>query len=236
MAIAFVSGSFAHSETGNSGSDRTLAFAQAVSAGSLLVCAVATFNEAGLGVSDSINGVWTQVGTYITSAGQRLSLWYFPNSAAGTPTVTVSPDGTAYISFAIHEYTGAMTVAPLRSSSTNTGLSTTPSSGSVTTTAGELSFAAYCQVDTALSSATVASPYTIRENYLATSVEGLGTADDVAAPGDEAATFTLSNSVNWLAFGASFKAAPATAKLFRTGNLSGLGSGGPFFQDPLSGA
>ncbi len=217
MAIAFVSGSFAQHEFAGSPSDRTLAYAQAVSAGSLLVAVIGTFTAGiTLTVSDSVNGAWTQAGSYSvgTDTNSRISIWYFENSGAGTPTLTVAVSSTVYVSLALHEYTGCLTSGALRSTVTNTeagSATTSATTGTCTATAGDLVVAGYCQGSALVISNTVASPFTIRADGIYGAVgEGLATADDVNAPGNEGATFTILPAVRWAAIAASFKPSAVT--------------------------
>ncbi len=215
MAVAFVPASFAAQDFGLSAANRTLAYAAAVGAGSLLVVAVS--GEAAApgtaGVSDSVNGAYAQAGSTVISGQLYLSIWYFENSAAGTPTVTVQPNASTYMGVAIHEYTGVLTLSSLRSASAGaSGTSVNPATGNAGSSAGDLVVAAYAEGN-GISTDTVASPFTMRCNTLHAAVgEGLGTADDVAAGGNEGATFTLSASVGWTALAAAFKPAAVAFK------------------------
>ena len=112
------------------------AYLSAVGAGSLLVAHGAVFNSGGTPegassfLSDSVNGTWVVAVTsgYATSgdADSEVYLWSFPNSAAGTPTVTMNPTGTSSDNdLTLFEITGAATTTPLDTTVTATGTSAT---------------------------------------------------------------------------------------------------------------
>lgn len=79
----------------------TLAFSGAVTVGDALFCLACvsgtTTRDALTGVSDSVNGAWTALSAmqYNGTSDKGLRLFFFPNTAAGTPTVTVSGGATA---------------------------------------------------------------------------------------------------------------------------------------------
>src|SRR5207253_1962875 len=110
---------------------------------------------------------------------------------------------------AIFEYSGLDTVAPLDVTSGGTGNSTTPSSGNVSTTAGnELLFGASVLPATSTAIVTAGTNWTKRQEN--TSGTRFATEDrNVSATGTYAATFTLSATAQWAAAIATFKAARA---------------------------
>jgi hypothetical protein len=87
------------------------------------------FNSGGNGeptVSDTVNSTWTGQATtgYFASgdADSELWLWSFPNSAAGTPAVTMNPPGTSSANdLTLWEVTTAVTASPRDVHVTNTG-------------------------------------------------------------------------------------------------------------------
>jgi len=113
----------------SSATSLTRTFASAVAAGSLLVAHGAVFNSGGNGeptVSDTVNSTWTAAATtgYAASgdADSEIWLWSFPNSAAGTPAVTMNPPGTSSDNdLTLFEVSGAATSSPRDVSVTNTG-------------------------------------------------------------------------------------------------------------------
>lgn len=208
---------------------RSLAYSSSVAAGRLLCCAVASYNTGGditVTVADDVNGSWTQAGTYTTQANERISIWYKAPSGvgSGTTTVTVTPSANAYLSFAIHEYSGVKSSAPLRSTSNNFTNSTTPSTGSVTATVGDLIFAAFGFSSVLLTSAVADAPMTDRVQVLdGGPTEGLCSADNVSASGNTNASWVISTTAGWQAIGASFK--PADSPVGPPGGGGGKGKG-----------
>lgn len=107
----------------------TRTYASAVLSGSLLIAHGAVFNSGGSGeptISDSVNGSWTGYSTtgYFISgdADSEIYLWSKPNSAAGTPGVTMNPPGNGSDNdLTLLEITGAETTSPRDKSVTATG-------------------------------------------------------------------------------------------------------------------
>lgn len=132
MAISLVQ----HRAVYYSAATGNLTFSSNVTAGSLLVCCVSSYGALeGLQlVSDNLNGNWTRI--FWTTGGDgslQLSMWYKYNSAGGTCTVTVKSlsSGTAYVSFNINEFSGALTTDPIDGFDTNVATSTAVSGGPV---------------------------------------------------------------------------------------------------------
>lgn len=98
------------------GINTSFTYGSAVAAGATLICFV-TGNHATQGIvtgaSDDVNGgAWTKFGPTVNSGGLALALtaWYFPNSAAGTPTVTATFTlSVSARSMACGSYTGLAT-------------------------------------------------------------------------------------------------------------------------------
>jgi hypothetical protein len=90
---AYVQGAAASAGTG--ASPVTITLSEPVLQGSTLVCAfrVTTSAMAGISLSDSVNGAWTYTKQDDGGAGNSLIVGYFQNSAAGTPTLTLSWTG-----------------------------------------------------------------------------------------------------------------------------------------------
>ncbi len=186
----------------------TLQYVSNVTAGNFLWAIVSTFTTGvTVTVSDDQNGSWTQAGSYSTNGVNNCSVWFFPNTVGTVkPTVSVTPNTPALVSFAIHEHSGVVTTSPLHSTITNTGSATTSiQTGTCTASAGELVVAGYAQGSIADSSLTVAAPFTLREHKTGAVGEGLGSASDENAAGSEGATFTINANVTYAAIAASFK-------------------------------
>jgi hypothetical protein len=206
--IVFVQGTSA--AFGNSASARSLAFVSNLQPHDLIEVTVATFNPGiTLALTDTLSQTYQQAGNYVSNGSSIISKWYVPNTLGGADTITVTPSGLAYMTIAIAEYSGIAPVNPFNSWSLgNTGNSSSPSTGiTAVATPGDLVVGAYCQGTAALGSDSVASPFNKRADQLnGTTLEGLGTADDLAAAGSEGATFTTSTSVLWAAIAVSYKA------------------------------
>lgn len=117
-------------------SSPTRAFAGAVSEGDLLVIAIRDGSDETTtitSVTDSVNGAWTAVEGPLDhgTATFRGWLYCFPNSGAGTPTVTVNFSGAINGHLAVAAFSGAQTSATPDAEGTSR---TTSSSGDTTHT------------------------------------------------------------------------------------------------------
>ena len=130
-----------NSTTGSGAGSFTLA-CNGTAAGSLIAVGASIFNSitgiTGVTVSDATNGAYTQSfrAVLITSVEQDATLHYFPNNAGGNLTITVNPAAPTdlYDVFIVcAEFSGGDTTAPASGTpATNTGSSTTASTGSTT--------------------------------------------------------------------------------------------------------
>lgn len=89
----------------------------AVAAGDLLVAAVQIMGNKTCTFSDTVNGAWAGGDVYIPAAsgalGARWAIGWFPNSAAGSPTVRATlPDDTVNRTIAWSSYSGVATTSP----------------------------------------------------------------------------------------------------------------------------
>src|SRR5687768_12674598 len=137
MAVAWRNSAGFDSSSGST--SIVLAYDAAVLSGSLLYAAVAYDAGGGItttGVSDSVNGAWTQAGASDQDEfDNRTEIWYRENSGAGTPTVTVSLSASAgFRQLIVTEVTGAATSSALDKTAHATANSTAVNSGSQTTT------------------------------------------------------------------------------------------------------
>ncbi len=199
-----------YAATGTSTSGRTATFGVNVTAGSLIYVWVSLLATAGttVTVSGSVNGSYTQAGSYKTVSGTILSLWYFANSGAGAETVTVTPSATAWTSLVAIEVAGINTSSPLDSTQNNTATSATPNTGTVTVSqADEMVIGGFSIV--------YGSGY-LREDILPTGSESLlfvntndGSILIIAVEQNASSNVSIgftASSRQWLGIGASFKA------------------------------
>lgn len=121
--LLFASVTFAASPTYRQGkisysstevSTKSTTFAPSVNNGSLIVVAVFAYrwaeNPVITSVADNKGNIYTKAGQYpATSSGkEHLSLWYSTNVIGGSSfTVTAYASQQAYLTVAVHEYTGA---------------------------------------------------------------------------------------------------------------------------------
>lgn len=187
---------------------RTLAYTSNVTAGNLLVVAVAT--EVGTGttvtVSDTRGNSWQQAGTYAPTSIGTASIWYATANGSGANTVSVLPSTSSYMSIGAIERAGNAASSVLRAVSTAaSGTGTSASTNSVAALAGDFVIAIATQ-GTGNIAVTVASPFTLQVNQPdGSSSVALYAADDLSASGTEAATFTFGSSAGWATLAAAFK-------------------------------
>lgn len=112
-------------------------FAGAVTAGNTIFAVVGWDNNTAgtiTGVSDSVNGAYTLVETLFHGSAESQALYYFPNSAAGTPTVTATLSGVfAGASVTCFEVSGLTSSPLLDTASQFNGAGTSLTSGNITT-------------------------------------------------------------------------------------------------------
>lgn len=194
-------------------SGRTLQFTNNVKTGAFLVIVVGLESSSTaptVTVSDDQNGVWTQAGTYTTSASRSCSIFYFVNSVGGVrPIVTVTPSLSSYMGLALNEFSVSSSASSVvfdhGSNQTNSG--STASTGTCTVSgSSELVIAGASQGANIITAPTVALPFIIG------AVQPNGQADEAAASAydpnasvSEACTFTYGGAANALALAASFK-------------------------------
>jgi hypothetical protein len=106
----------------------------AVTPGSLLVGYGGTTASRTLGMSDNVNGSYN---ADITTSGGTGSagIFSFPNTAAGTPTVTFTiTGGISEMDLIIEEWSGVQTVTPLDKTATSSGATVNTGTGGTTAT------------------------------------------------------------------------------------------------------
>ncbi len=197
---------WAHRQTGfnsDGGGATTLTFTygSAVLAGSLLRCFITSTGGTPVsGVSDSVNGAWTLAKAVDEASNFSTSEYYFPNSAAGTPTITVTYSGsTATRKIIASEYTGIALTNPVDVTAgdeqQNTGTGTDAvTSGPTTSVAQNGSLAvgsSLCDVTTALQYGT---GFTGRSNQVQSNYASASEDKTVNAGDTPAGTFTTDNA------------------------------------------
>jgi hypothetical protein len=161
VAWAYRASSYANNGTGAlvvHDSTTTVTLGAAVSSGDMLALHAITLNTGAapfpsISVSDSVNGAWGTADVTITQSvvglGERQSIFTFPNSAAGTPVITVTVGNTSTNSVNVGlqcaAFSGMVAALPFDVGVAATGTSSTPSSGatSATSAANELVLGCY---------------------------------------------------------------------------------------------
>ena len=97
--MAFSVTNSAYTQSLTTGTTRAKAFPGAVAAGSTLVAGAVLYNANGgvaLSASDTVNGAWPTVNQKDVDVTRALAVvCAFPNTAAGTPTVTLTASAAA---------------------------------------------------------------------------------------------------------------------------------------------
>lgn len=164
MAWAYRASSYGNDGAGvqvASGGTTTATLGAALTTGDLIVLSIMGFNTDNSGnaptfaVSDSVNGSWGSAelvtGTFIlTPNAARYSVWAFPNTASGTPTITVTVTfvggGVANLGCQCAAFSGIATSSAFDTGHGASGTGGSPSSGNVspaTAAANELMVGCY---------------------------------------------------------------------------------------------
>lgn len=193
-----------------SGTSDTLAYGSSVSAGSLLIMAIRVGADKVFTVSDDVNGAWSTAVTRVLASHGEVGIFYFPNAAGGTTTVSVSLDGGATsIRWSIHEYSGAATASVVDQTATADGTLAASNDGpDVTTTSdGQLLFAVVGS--NALDTFTAGTGWALQSEVPAAPGTRMFTQDRVSDTGTYSADFASAGTSGqtWVAAVATFKAA-----------------------------
>lgn len=196
-------------------------FAEPTQAGNLLALAMFMDNTStpSLTVADDKSHTWTQGPNGTTANGNRSSIWYFPNSTAGTFQIkmTIGAGTFGFIQVYLVEVMNVATSSPLdvsncRNQTTN---STSVTAGSVTpTVSGDYFYQSVFSDDaTSSTSFTVGSQTNITWQLEATMLNDGGAAQDGVYASTSAlnATFTRGTTDKYISCVAAFKAASAGA-------------------------
>lgn len=201
MAVALVSS--AHSE--NAASATSIGQSKAITSGNLVVCAVTVTNTTT--ITNVTDGTTTNTAPDVSvnwgPGSQRLALFSFPNHAGVTSVFTANYGAAAtFREIDVIELSGAHLTAPFQASSTSTGSSAAPSSGTISPTPevnGEY-LIGYALGATAI---TKGGPFTEIVNdptITASDAEGFAIATPVAS----AATWTMASGI-WAAIAAAYR-------------------------------
>ena len=165
-----------------------------------------------LTISDSASQSYSTATTIAGNTTQTSKIFYFPNTAAGVTTVTISSTSTTALNLVVTEYSGILTASPLDQTSTHgqTGTTSwTSNSTSATTQASELLIGTCMGTTHNNSVFTATAPW----NSVATVLNNTGGANlelfiadqNVVATGTYAFTGTVNQSDDLYAAIATFK-------------------------------
>lgn len=190
-----------------SANTRALPFSASVAAGNMLAAFCISNPAESLIVSDQLNGLWQQAGSYFVANSLSLSWWYLPASVGGKPIVSVTPSASCYLTLAILEAQSPDGLpGMLDAVATASGSGATAVTSQCPAQPGELVLAGYADGTTNLSSLTSGTPFLMLQQFLSVSSQVAGAiAADTNAPGKEAATFIANTAAQWASLVASFR-------------------------------
>jgi hypothetical protein len=217
MAIARASGNAWLDATTSAFASVGKAFANNVTAGSLLV-AVEWFsvNETQT-IADNNGNTWTSViQQYQTNLSAGITIWYAKNAAAGATTVTASSASTNGRTLLICEYTGADTASPVDGTAVGdqaNGSASNPDPGAITTSAAGVLIGAAIVYPT--TSPTAGTNYTRQFNATPVWSSYNAVLEDWLTPSAQTNNHpNWATSENyWLALGAGFKQVGGSASI-----------------------
>jgi len=186
------------------------AFSSNVTSGNVVIVAITADNAVALtfGVSDTLGTTYTAVASPVVNGTRQVQIFYGALTSSGANTVTVSTGATSGpLSAGIAEYSGLYTGSPLDASSSATGTSNSPTTGSIPVSGnGELVLGVLAAGQPGMNfSITDAGGFTNRYSGV-TSGNSTIDVEDTSASSATAATWTITNSPSWAAMGASFTA------------------------------
>lgn len=221
MAWAYRASSYADGAGGTnsqaSGATATVTLGAAASSGDLLVCGIHSGHSVANGdaaptisISDSVNGAWASGNavstTYVEPGAGNVTeaLWCFPNSAAGTPLITVTTTFTGGHSalctgLMCAAYSGIATSSPIDTSATSTGTGSpaTSTASGTETAANELVVGIYGDFGYG-TSLTKDAAFTARGQHDSDSNFFEGLLEDKNSSGTtDTATVTTGGSTTW---------------------------------------
>jgi hypothetical protein len=216
MSVTFV-------QSKSGGGSASATFTSNNTAGNLIVCGVEVNDHdtnINLSISDTVGNTYTAATGKIERGGsgvgnQTIQLFYAKNIGSGANTVTASDSlSTAFHDIFLAEYSGCDTSAPLGAHAAVQGTSTTPDSGTLTVTVGNLI------VGFNITGAGITghdSSYSLRNDDFGV----IELIDKVAASTSEHPNWTIGSSVSWAVIGAEFKAAGAATTTIKSQYIGG---------------
>lgn len=203
--------------SGSSAAAVNLAFGQATKANNLIVVVVSWFGNATITVTDDASGgsnSYTNVTQAAQAGGAQGHCAIFFTVGKAATTITATPSAAAFISMAIIEesFAGHSNFVVDQKSNTGVGSSTSPSTGTITTTANHELIVIGLDIGGQSTPTETTTGFHSVCNLAGTATEEGISVDtfgdqESANAANYTGTWTLSVSVNWEAPIASFKAA-----------------------------
>lgn len=196
-------------------------FASNVSSGDIIIVTVGFFATTGVSVTDSQSNTYTQIANVATNPVG--AVWWAKATSTGSLTVTFHCPTANYPSMTADEYSASPGTISVVTSSTNSGTSTSPTSGSMSFTNNSLIYNGVV-VTTSPVTYTAGSGYTLRgqEPFDSGVYYGNATQDLLnTSSSPKNAPMTLSGSVQWRSIGAVFQ---STGDLPQKGDAIWFGS------------
>jgi hypothetical protein len=234
MSTSYVAGAAASTTNNDSASTSAIDTTTA----NLIVanCAELVLTTAGV-VTDSKGNTWTQLTTRGSGSQWRNTLWYCINPTVGSGHTFTCTGNTNFPVICVVAFACALSPPVFDAESgVRVAFANTIQPGSITPAeVGEVLVAGVCTADS--TSPTIDSSFS---TPLVAFNSAIGTPGAIAykIKADAAAenpTWSWTNAGQCAASMAAFKAAAASGRLFlaSSGDLSGIGAGGPFFRNPL---
>jgi hypothetical protein len=196
-------------QVNNTGDSITVTPTAPITAGNLIVVSIAYYrstNPPNLTISDAGSNSYTLIDSQATYYTGYVLMYYAKNCNAAANVTATEANGNAYITLAVHEYSGAHLTTPLdQTAKAAGGSNNTPATGNVTTAETEMWVGAETN-DYGDTAVTPTSPYTLREYQGAG--QDLATMDALRAAVTSNVSMTLANATYWAVVLATFKAAP----------------------------
>lgn len=216
----------------------------ATTQGNFLVAVVSRHVGSGTGVVTAPSGGATSWAKDVTVQDLDTNLnycdiWSLTNADSQSATGNFTISGTAAginSSLCVAEYSGIATTTPL-DKTTSLGASVPGTTGDTATSAATTQNNELCVAGFAALLFTYSAPtnsFGIVDQDGITACKGCLCDKIVSSTGTQRCQITISSSSDWAGALATYKAAAVTAKLFRPNPLDGVGTGGPFFANPVN--
>lgn len=205
------------------GTGGTLAYTSSVTAGNMLLVAVASFNFQVNTITDTLGHTYTLAGTATHPTNQeRVTLYYKDNCSGGANSVTVKLTSQEDLTLAIHEYSGLLSSGSFDQWDPNDGSGTAITVGPTPTTTQNEELVFVCLGnDNTTGPTNFTDTLTQRQNINSSADMGVTTGDKrITSTGAQSEAWTQGAvAAGWAVIIATFKEATAVADDFPAGRL-----------------